>query len=500
MNQKFISGVTFFAALFLLIGFTGCSDDDSAASSTTSSQTSSLSSTASSSSGAASSSISADPAAVTAVQTDKSNLTLVAGNSDPDGNFSYSQDSVDSVTGSLKNLKTSGTNGTTITWSSGSPSIIGDDGTHKFASDKAETVTFTATISKDGYSETKDFTLKVQPGFRITESSDFIEYSVDRVGDDLVIAYKDSSGGITVKTYQTATGTLTTVGGGTIPGSDGTPNDMSVTAGSLNDIYVAARTNDLDNPNSANIYHYNGSAWSTVTKFTNIRKVGNIQYYDGKIYVPFIMHYMSQITVYTYDSGNGWLQIGSEFDTDGWDDLRIHVENSSSIHCWYGKYDYFLYGSYWNGSTWNNIYNGYDSIPGMDVRSFAGPGSECFVLTQTDFADVNLLKFDSSGVKTIYGGAEPAGDPLLGQSESTGGFAPVYDGTSLLLTTVSNNSLIYRKWDGSSWVNNFAEGTAQPFSYSQEYSGANPLTSYNIGSYIYSVLSGTAIVVTRFDK
>ncbi len=69
-------------------------------------------------------------------------------------------DTIDSVTGNLT-FPAAGMNGTSITWSSGDSAIIANDGTvtRPFVIDK--TVTFTATITLNGESVTKQFTFTV---------------------------------------------------------------------------------------------------------------------------------------------------------------------------------------------------------------------------------------------------------------------------------------------------------------------------------------------------
>lgn len=437
-----------------------------------------------------------DPAAVTAVQTDKSSLTLVSGSTDPTGNFVFYQDKMAEVTQDLKNLKTAGANGTTITWSSGSPEIIGHDGSHKHASVSEETVIFTATISKDGYSETKDFTLTVMPGRIIDENTGSYPSTV-QVGDDLVIAYKDSSGGITVKTYQTATDTLTTVGGGTISGSDSTPYSIYTAASSLSDIYVAALSSS---PHSATIYHYDGSTWNTYTDvLTGLNSLKQIRCVDGKIYIP-VVNSDKEAKIYSYDTSSGAVQVGSDINTMA-GQCVTYVENADSIHAWYTK-GTNLFGSYWNGTSWTTIVDDSDAIPGdYDMRIPAGYGSDVFVIVKTGSYDANLFRFTSDGTKTIYGGTAPLGSKLVGNSYGNPrSFCVTYDGTDLIQVGSSSQRIFRKLYDGNDWNdgNTYSSfSSTSPTSY-------NLIDSYVIGSYLYSVIGtqqGTkSLVIARQPK
>lgn len=101
-------------------------------------------------------------------------------------------DSLESITKDVM-LPINGRNGTTISWSSGNPGVIADNGVVKrpnmYASDA--TVTITATISKGGTTEKKSFVLTVKrfsPKFTIQPGNLPVGYS----SQDLLITATDT--------------------------------------------------------------------------------------------------------------------------------------------------------------------------------------------------------------------------------------------------------------------------------------------------------------------
>jgi|GEM_PF-3149299 len=119
-----------------------------------------------------------------AVAEDKTNLVVTYGTGDSAGNVT--QD----VT-----LPTSGSNGTTISWSSSNTSYIANNGsvTRPLYADGNQTVTLTATITKGGESDTKTFSLTVikQP------ISDSESVAADKTNLAVTYGAGDSAGSVT---------------------------------------------------------------------------------------------------------------------------------------------------------------------------------------------------------------------------------------------------------------------------------------------------------------
>ncbi|MBN2434991.1 MAG: hypothetical protein JXK07_06960 [Spirochaetes bacterium] len=119
-----------------------------------------------------------------AVTEDKANLSIIYGAGDSAGNVTQN------VT-----LPTSGSNGTAISWSSSNTSYIANNGsvTRPLYAEGNQTVTLTATITKGGESDTRNFTFTVKHLPSLTPDGE------DSVSPDtnIVIVFPDSFDGTT---------------------------------------------------------------------------------------------------------------------------------------------------------------------------------------------------------------------------------------------------------------------------------------------------------------
>ena len=93
------------------------------------------------------------------------------------------------VTSSGKlDLPSTGEHGSTITWTSSNPAIIANDGTVTLPTDNDVTVTLTAAITKNGVSDTKEFTLTVRTAASADKAA--LEAIAARLGTRFRVAYK----------------------------------------------------------------------------------------------------------------------------------------------------------------------------------------------------------------------------------------------------------------------------------------------------------------------
>ena len=85
-------------------------------------------------------------------------------------------------------LPSTGANGSTITWKSSNPAIIADDGTVTLPTNNDVTVILTATITKNGVSDTKEFTLTVRTAASADKAA--LEAIIAKLGTRFRVAYK----------------------------------------------------------------------------------------------------------------------------------------------------------------------------------------------------------------------------------------------------------------------------------------------------------------------
>ncbi len=85
-------------------------------------------------------------------------------------------------------LASTGANGSAITWKSSNPAIIADDGTVTLPTNNDVTVILTATITKNGVSDTKEFTLTVRTAASVDKAA--LEAIIAKLGTRFRVAYK----------------------------------------------------------------------------------------------------------------------------------------------------------------------------------------------------------------------------------------------------------------------------------------------------------------------
>ena len=85
-------------------------------------------------------------------------------------------------------LASTGANGSTITWKSSNPAIIADDGTVTLPTNNDVTVILTATITKNGVSDMKEFTLTVRTAASADKAA--LEAIIAKLGTRFRVAYK----------------------------------------------------------------------------------------------------------------------------------------------------------------------------------------------------------------------------------------------------------------------------------------------------------------------
>lgn len=85
-------------------------------------------------------------------------------------------------------LASTGVNGSAITWKSSNPAIIADDGTVTLPTNNDVTVILTATITKNGVSDTKEFTLTVRTAASADKAA--LEAIVAKLGTRFRVAYQ----------------------------------------------------------------------------------------------------------------------------------------------------------------------------------------------------------------------------------------------------------------------------------------------------------------------
>lgn len=85
-------------------------------------------------------------------------------------------------------LASTGANGSAITWKSSNPAIIADDGTVTLPTSNDVTVILTATITKNGVSDTKEFTLTVRTAASVDKAA--LEAIIAKLGTRFRVAYK----------------------------------------------------------------------------------------------------------------------------------------------------------------------------------------------------------------------------------------------------------------------------------------------------------------------
>ena len=86
------------------------------------------------------------------------------------------------------NLASTGANGSTITWKSSNTAVIADDGTVTLPTNNDVTVILTATITKNGASDTKEFTLTVKTAASADKAA--LEAIVAKLGTRFRVAYQ----------------------------------------------------------------------------------------------------------------------------------------------------------------------------------------------------------------------------------------------------------------------------------------------------------------------
>ena len=85
-------------------------------------------------------------------------------------------------------LASTGANGSAITWKSSKPAIIADDGTVTLPTNNDVTVILTATITKNGVSDTKEFTLTVRTAASADKAA--LKAIIAKLGTRFRVAYK----------------------------------------------------------------------------------------------------------------------------------------------------------------------------------------------------------------------------------------------------------------------------------------------------------------------
>lgn len=85
-------------------------------------------------------------------------------------------------------LASTGANGSAITWKSSNPAIIADAGTVTLPTNNDVTVILTATITKNGVSDMKEFTLTVRTAASADKAA--LEAIVAKLGTRFRVAYK----------------------------------------------------------------------------------------------------------------------------------------------------------------------------------------------------------------------------------------------------------------------------------------------------------------------
>jgi len=143
-------------------------------------------------------------------------------------------------------LPTAGVNGTVISWSSNAPTVIANNGTvnrpAKTASDV--NVTLTATITKNGVSQTKEFTVNV---LKLTAFNDAESVAADKASLDIHFVQGDTAAGVTENVLLQATGVNGTIiswssSAPTVIAPNGTVNRPAKTANDVNVTLTATIT------------------------------------------------------------------------------------------------------------------------------------------------------------------------------------------------------------------------------------------------------------------
>ena len=153
-------------------------------------------------------------------------------------------------------LPSAGANGSAITWTSSNPAIIADDGTVTLPTNNDVTVILTATITKNGVSDTKEFTLTVRTAASADKAA--LEAIIAKLGTRFRVAYQTGD----VNVLDTVRAKLTDAI--TASGASLTADQITVTLADKGATTIGVGAGTLIDDSGKVTYYYEDPSQSTI--------------------------------------------------------------------------------------------------------------------------------------------------------------------------------------------------------------------------------------------
>ena len=325
-----------------------------------------------------------------------------------DATIKGANSTLSTVTSNLT-LSTSGSSGTTITWSSDNTSVVSITGTVTRQSGSNTTVILTATITKEGASDTKTFTVIVLQGiWQNMGTSPFstgiysgTDVLVDTNGDVYVLGASTSNYNLAMYKYN---GTIWTQVGST----DVFDNSYSGVYTDIKKygtiIYASCQTNS---GSKITVSKFDGTSWSIVGGAAAATSINTASVYSMELDnngVPYIAYQNSSpyVVCKKWD-GSNWVTVGGANVTTTAPNTGVAIvfDTANTPYIAFGgsdgSYTFRLYS--YDGSSWSEVCSGLTSCYNRPSVVFVG--TVPYVAYRNTSGKSNVKKYESGSWSTV---------------------------------------------------------------------------------------------------